>query len=401
MSQKNPYEFISGISQVLASDKKRIGFLCGAGTSFAKNDATALNVPNINGITNRVVDKIKTEDSKFKTAIEEIVSEITDPNIERILDLLEKKIDAVGNSKLNGLSKEELICLRQKIHVDIYDIVSVISIDTPKEEIVKLPHNEFVKWIGRASRKYPIEIFTTNYDYFFESAFEINEIPYYDGFTGSLNPFFHSLSVEDFSYLPKETKLWKIHGSLGWKQVENRVIRSKSNSENKDLLIYPSSLKYTNSKKMPYVSLVDRLCAFIEQDEAVLFVIGYSFGDEHINERIITSLKKSHNSQVFAFIYDKKQNGESVGYQLQKDSIYMELGNQSSKISFIGMKTAIIGGKFIDWHIDSGKSSTSDTIKSIISLNEDETFNELLIPDFAKFVDYISSMVVRPSMEES
>ena len=39
------------------------------------------------------------------------------------------------------------------------------------------------------------------------------------------------------------------------------------------------------------MGLIDRLCAFLQQDDAVLFTCGYSFGDNHINERIVTSLR--------------------------------------------------------------------------------------------------------------
>lgn len=36
MTYFDPSEYIKGIQQLLISDKKKIGFLCGAGTSLAK-----------------------------------------------------------------------------------------------------------------------------------------------------------------------------------------------------------------------------------------------------------------------------------------------------------------------------------------------------------------------------
>lgn len=397
---KNPFEYLSGIIQSLASDKKRIGFLFGAGTSFAHKDETAIYIPSVSVLTKNILETINSDEVYFKDSIKSILQNIENPNIEKILDLVEKKIEAVGSDKLNGLNHEEFIQLRKIILKQIFKYVSVINSETPKEELMKLPHYEFAKWIAKAERKYPIEIFTTNYDYMFECAFEVNDVPYFDGFSGSLSPFFHSISVEDFSYLPKETKLWKIHGSLGWKVKDDKVIRCKSNLDNDELLIYPSSLKYANSKKMPYISLVDRLCNFMQQDDSILIVLGYSFGDEHINERIITTLKKSRNSHVFVFLYDKRTEGEDTIYELETDLKYERIAIQSSRISFLGMKSAIIGGIKYKWDFDSSTTEIHDEFGSLISLNTDNSFNELLIPDFIKFVDFISLMMNDAILED-
>ena len=93
-----------------------------------------------------------------------------------------------------------------------------------------------------------------NYDYLFEIGLEHNNVPYYDGFSGTYNPFFYSHSVDDFNYLPQQTKLWKIHGSLGWSVGEDgKIIRNalceNSGEHNNDILIYPSISKYEHSKK--------------------------------------------------------------------------------------------------------------------------------------------------------
>ncbi|MGS0973155.1 MAG: SIR2 family protein [Candidatus Izemoplasmataceae bacterium] len=400
MNSKNPYEYISGVLQTLASDKKRIGFLCGAGTSFAKKDESALYVPNIQQMSSIIIENIKLVSQKFNDGIISIQEEAGTSNIEKILDLIERKIDAIGLSTLNGLSVDEFKDLKENIEANIFDIVSVVSSNTTINELQKLPHYLFARWIGKADRKYPIEIFTTNYDYLFESCLEANNVPYFDGFTGSLAPFFYSLSVEDFTYLPNETKLWKLHGSLGWKILEDKIVRCKTNPSNKELLIYPSSLKYSNSKKMPYIAIIDRLCNFIEQEDSILIVLGYSFGDEHINERIITSLKKAHNSHVFAFVYDKYENEGIIKYQLLEDKKYEYLANQSSRLSFIGMKSAIVGGLKYDWLFNTNNTELNEDFTKYILLNEDKSFKELLLPDFVQFIDFITSMMNENDLED-
>jgi hypothetical protein len=401
MNNKNPYEYMSGVLQALASDKKRIGFLCGAGTSFARKDETALFVPNILQMSDIIIEKIKLTNSKLNEAMLSIQHELGTSNIEKILDLIEKKIEAVGSSTLNGLNIVEFKDLKTIIETSIFDIVSVVSTNTTLPELQKLPHYSFAKWIGKVDRKYPIEIFTTNYDYMFESCLEVNNIPYYDGFTGSLNPFFHSLSVENFEYLSHETKLWKIHGSLGWKMSDKKVVRCKTDPLNKELLIYPSSLKYSNSKKMPYISLIDRLCNFIQQEDSILIILGYSFGDEHINERIITSLKKANSSHVFAFVYDKYLKDGVTNYQLFEDERYEYLANQSSRLSFIGMKSAFIGGMKYNWLFNASNSEINEDFKKFVKINQDNSFNELLLPDFVQFIDFITSMMNQIDLKDT
>lgn len=69
-------------------------------------------------------------------------------------------------------------------------------------------------------------------------------------------------------------------------------------------LIYPSILKYDQSRKMPFLAMTDRLTTFLLKPHAVLFVYGYSFGDEHINDTIINALKVNQSENVEALMYE-------------------------------------------------------------------------------------------------
>lgn len=40
--------------------------------------------------------------------------------------------------------------------------------------------------------------------------------------------------------------------------------------DQEDILIYPSTLKYKESKKQPFESLLDRLSNFLKQDDIIL-----------------------------------------------------------------------------------------------------------------------------------
>lgn len=402
----DPSEYIRGIQQVLISDKKRIGFLFGAGSSLAQKSSESLVVPAITKMTELIVEEVGTINENYKTAFEEIKDELGHHNfnIESILSNLEQKASFIGKGTLNSMNKEEFDLLILEIKKRIRKLVSVHIGDNgtivSNNIINELVHSDFARWIGQAERKYPIEIFTTNYDFLFELGLEYKNIAYYDGFSGSLNPFFNSESVEDFSFLSNQTKLWKIHGSLGWHldKCSDKIIRRNSNDD--DILIYPSSLKYKHSKKQPYESLLDRLSNFIKQDDSILITCGYSWGDEHINSRIVAGLKTNTTSHVIGLLFDKYDN-------ITIDSNLTKLALENSKMSIYASKKAIIGCQFGEWKLKY-EPSKEDRInvslyfkedvkeESLVGDSNDDSWTgkgEFLLSDFSNLTRFLNQMI--------
>ena len=370
-------------------------------------------------MTTETVQKVGEVEEKYKTALEEIKQEFGEKvfNIETILSNLEQKATFIGAGTLNSLQKADFENLIIEIKKNVREMVSVHKVNlcdivTKKEfsqiitkDIVgELVHTDFANWIGQAERKYPIEVFTTNYDFLFELGLEHKEIPYYDGFCGSLRPFFNPESVEDFSFLVKQAKLWKIHGSLGWHFDKDTEKILRVNPDDDDILIYPSNLKYKDSKKQPYESLLDRLSNFLKQDDSILITCGYSWGDEHINARIISSLKTNTTSHVIGLIFDKPE-------LLTEDCILVKLGLENSKISLYGSRNAVIGCNYGEWVLKS-EPSKDDTINLNLYFDEDahtdkdEELNkeitgkevwtgkgEFILPDFSKLVKFLNEMI--------
>lgn len=406
----DPIEYIRGIQQILISDKKRIGFLFGAGSSLAKKSEKSLTVPAIGRMTNDIVEKVGGIKDEYKTALGEIKVELGESNfnIETILSNLEQKSTFIGGGTLNSLKKKDFDELILEIKKSVREMVSVHKADknniVTKDIINELVHTDFANWIGQAERKYPIEIFTTNYDFLFELGLENKEVPYYDGFCGSLRPFFNPESVEDFSFLAKQTKLWKIHGSLGWHFDKDTEKILRVNPDDDDILIYPSSLKYKDSKKQPYEGLLDRLSNFLKQDDSILITCGYSWGDEHINSRILSALKTNTTSHVIGLIYDKFE-------LIELESKVVKIGLDNSKVSIYGARSAVIGSKFGEWLLKS-EPSKDDTISLNLYFDEDGHSNpdevikketkgseiwtgkgEFILPDFGKLVIFLNSMI--------
>lgn len=354
MNTHDPREHIRGIHEILSSDKKRIGFLFGAGTSFATG-LSDVYIPAIAQMTKTIVKEV----SKFSSAIQEIKAETENAtpkatfNIETLLSSIEAKRAVIGEGQLNGLDSDGFTELSKQIKEEVVKLVSVHD-SLKDDDRKKLAHSRLANWVQKARRRFATEIFTTNYDYLFEIALENSGIPYFDGFSGSYEPFFCPEAVEDVEAHLQLVKLWKMHGSLGWKYRESdkTVIRDKSTPAD-SILIYPSHLKYNTSKKQPYVGLIDRLCTFLQQDDAVLFTCGYSFGDDHINERIVTSLRRGASSHVIAMYYDETQDGDSnrIFSLADKNNNLRNLATYETggKMSVYGRRHAVIGGKFGEW----------------------------------------------------
>ena len=201
----DPSEYIRGIQQVLISDKKRLGFLFGAGSSLAEKSDKSPTVPAITKMTTEIIKIVGKVQKKYEVALAEIKVELGDENfnIETILSNLEQKATFIGGGKLNTLEKTDFENLIIEIKKNVRTMVSVHQDKTKNivntAIVNELVHSDFASWIGQAERKYPIELFTTNYDFLFELGLESKEVAYYDGFCGSLRPFFNPESVEDFS----------------------------------------------------------------------------------------------------------------------------------------------------------------------------------------------------------
>ncbi len=124
----DPSETIRGIQQILESDKKKIAFLFGAGTSLARRDNNIPFVPAIGEMTKLLEAEI-IKNAKLKPAVDEIKAELTSTplgfNVETFLTNVEDKIRVMGSGTLNTLNKNEFRELATQIRKNILNIVSV------------------------------------------------------------------------------------------------------------------------------------------------------------------------------------------------------------------------------------------------------------------------------------
>jgi len=177
-------------------------------------------------------------------------------------------------------------------------------------------------------------IFTLNYDLAFEYACDELGIEYINGFVGFNERNFRPEVYSYDFFFPGDTtegkvrrierviKYYKLHGSLNWiyknqnknnpyglYEIPIELVRMKLENEKDNLgeiMIYPTSSKKEYTLNFPYSELFRKFADRLQQPEAVLFVVGYSFYDEHINDIIYQALA---NPSFTLIIVDFKGTG--------------------------------------------------------------------------------------------
>ena len=121
--------------------------------------------------------------------------------------------------------------------------------------------------------------------------------------------------------------LYKIHGSVNWIEDENANEKSffrikelpLRNSQEANVLIYPTPLKQNKSLGAPYVDLFREFQHKLLETNTVLIVIGYSFGDEHVNDIIYRAL--ATNSSMNLVIINNLSDDKTIT-QIDDPRIY-------------------------------------------------------------------------------
>jgi hypothetical protein len=300
----DPIRHLKYLRQSLSQDNEAIGFFLSAGCPLSvtmPKDKWPL-IPDVANLT-RYVNESLQDDAIYSILLSELgKAEKNVNNIEEILSFLRGLLVVSKGGTVRGLSEDDLILIEKTI---CEKIVNKINVELPEENT---PYHRLCKWIRSIDRKVAVEIFTTNYDLLMEQSLEDMEIPYFDGFVGAKNPFFDLRALED-NLIPQHwSRLWKLHGSINWcqKSSGNKKRVFRSNAELKELshLIYPSHLKYEESRKMPYLALIDQLNRFIRKKSSFLILSGYSFNDGHINDVIVNALKSNPTAMVLGLLFD-------------------------------------------------------------------------------------------------
>lgn len=409
MPTHDPRKIVEDLRDHLSQHDTSIAFLFGAGTSCSVLRKTAAGtpiplIPSVEELTNTCKERVRSLDTKngghgtkFASAWEGLAGEAKpstrNVNIEDILSCVRRKRDAVGlGEKLAGLSKEELETLEEKIKAGIAEEVC------PAEDIFpdKLPHDKLAQWIARIPRKRPVEVFTTNYDIVLERALETERVPFFDGFVGAYRPFFCHDSLNRPEAAPGAgwTRLWKVHGSVNWSRVEMRgrqqIVRTQVTKTGE--LILPSHYKYDESRKQPYVALVERLDEILSREDTILLVVGFSFSDEHLNAIIFDSLEKKNRPHIYALQFSDPPDTHEL----------VKVAKRRLNLLVMGPRRAVIRGELGDWRLTEPVDDRTAPFMDVSfdsdagqpdKPDEPQLTGKFRLGDFCQFCDFLESMV--------
>jgi len=205
-----------------------------------------------------------------------------------------------------------------------------------------------------------VNLFTTNVDIFLEKALEEARVEYNDGFSGRFDPIFNlsnfkksaykkSLHYDNKSEIPM-FNLLKMHGSLVWQSEDDeqikfspslelirklKEIKIPANAFVKDInerttiseLIEKASNASFHESLNAFMTTYDKLCIVnptkekfqmtllnrayyeilrlysneLEKENTILFVMGFSFADEHIREITLRAANSNPTLKIYIF----------------------------------------------------------------------------------------------------
>lgn len=369
----NPDRYMSDLRQILAQGRKRIGLLVGAGAPLAVrvNEQGNLDpsgkslIPGVEQLTRTAVDSLIEPHS---TAAKSILVDLgSRANIEILLSKIRLLEQALGNTSVYGLNSAGYKELGRAICEKIGEVVGV-----------ELPsgsnsYTELVGWISGTFRNNAVEIFSTNYDLLFEEAFERSKAPYFDGFSGGNVPFFDSATVAGDILPSRWSRLWKLHGSIGWGIQNGTVVRTGGRKSTQ--LVYPDHLKYDLTQKQPYSALFERLKHFLLTPDTLLMATGFSFRDAHICAVLDEALEMNKNTAVFAFQFQK----------LEQEQPVCELARNRPNLSVYASDGAVINGILGTWRPGEMPKNWEDIQASFWGRRGQDSFKSFLLGDFAHF----------------
>ena len=147
-----------------------------------------------------------------------------------------------------------------------------------------------------------------------------------------------------------------MHGSVNWyvrrdeKTGKKYVTRLSgvNPQQGEELMVFPSRQKYVESRKLPFLAYQDRLRRFVSSGESVLFVIGYNFSDEHLNEIIFQGLRGNNRLAVNALIHGDKKLVDGHD-RLTLPQTIEDYGRAYRNMSIYGPDKSVIGGVMGEW----------------------------------------------------
>ena len=370
---------------------ENVSVLAGAGTSFH------LGAPVIRTIPAGLKAQCTEEITKY-------FGEGADPSYEDLVNCLQadryinekKKVCVCDINKSIAKMQKWLFenCNTQKT-----EIHSIYESDDKLKNNRYHYHEAFIKkLLQRPNNLKRANLFTTNYDMAFDYALDNLGVHYINGFMGVHNRCFRPEVYDYDLYYPgqsvtgkvhraeKVLRYYKIHGSLSWLSTIPSVTNTYGikeiplndefkPDENKEIMIYPCVSKKSFTLDLPYSELFRQFSQAINQPQSVLFCIGYSFYDEHINDIIKQALSIPSFTLIIAnFSTESNPEIEKLKALEDKRIIILEQGDADIS-TFVGFVENVMP----DLYEEEETEFIVETMNKLYSLKENDSKKETII----------------------
>lgn len=322
---------------------KNVNFLFGAGTS---NGA----IPTMRDLQKCVTETLNDDEKKNFEKIKE-------RNLEEILEILYSGKTYLKNNPQYKDSSEfnTLKSLIEKIEEIIFKKINIEIGINCGSDVQKEVFENYMKFYKKVTYRNKdlnrVNVFTTNNDLFNEYVLDYLNIDYNNGFGGGLKRSFNPArfeyiyakkmdeGIEKYEPLNHMIYLYKLHGSINWVETKNHnsffdieeiYLKPGEQKPEKTLLIYPTPLKEGKSLTSPYTDLIREFQKKLSLPNSVLFIIGYSFSDEHINTIIYRALASNNSLSVVVFA-DKDKLARIPLFSINDKRIYVIYGKDEDK----------------------------------------------------------------------
>lgn len=298
----------------------RRAFLLGAGCS------KCAGLPLMRELTSRVLEGLE-EESPARSVMEGLVSHFgggSEPNIE---DYMSELVDfiAISERRQTRRASNVKVTVGEKsfrsdeLSAALRAIKKQVEKAISRDQVELSFHRDFVRAIhgrlgtGRAHTISPVDYFTLNYDTLIEDALAIEKVPMADGFVGGATGWW---SPEVYESDGIEARVFKVHGSTDWCMFPDEVLPRRIRpglplgGGGDPVVIWPAATKYREAQLDPYAQIIEFLRRVLRpgsNGETVLGVLGYSFGDAHINHELDRALKEADGRLTILVFTDARE----------------------------------------------------------------------------------------------
>lgn len=303
-----------------ALNARHLSFLLGSGCSSLMVEGAQRGIATMAPLAEEFLGTAPgTDDARFPSANERaaLVSHLGfdlnaaefAPNLERLMEVLysfQFVLTRSGSTEM-AKGKAAVDSLIAKITAFITRMCSEAPFSKGDAAIVDLYQAFYRKLIFRDRTLPRPWVFTTNYDLINETALDRLGMPYCNGFSGTIERRFNpttyryalaeqlDLTNRKWAAVDSFIYLCKLHGSINWVEEGGSLFPIREaplsgTTTDSRVMIYPTPMKQNASFGSPYSDLFREFQAQIVRDQSVLFVLGYSFSDEHVNNLIYQAL---------------------------------------------------------------------------------------------------------------